>query len=1015
MCGIVGALSLGSGFRISEEYISRMRDAMPHRGPDGAGTWVSDDCRIGLGHRRLSIIDLSPTANQPMSNEDGSLWVVFNGEIYNHAEIRTELERLGRHRWKTDHSDTEVILHAFEEWGIQCLHRFRGMFALALWDSREQALWLIRDRIGIKPLYYSIHHGRITFASEIKALLKDPQQARSVNEAAFFHYLSFLTTPAPETLFLGIRKLPSGTWLRVAADGSTREQRWWDVLGHTTPLTGVSEDEIAQRLLAELRTAVQLHKVSDVPVGVFLSGGIDSSTNAALFSEGERRPVKTFSIGYQGEYRSYRNELHHARRMAEAVKADHHERLLTQDDLLDFLPQMVCLQDEPIADPVCVPVYYLSKLAREHGVVVAQVGEGADELFWGYPAWKTALSLQRYDDLPLPGAIKRLGLGALRAVGKGQGMKYEWLRRGAAGQPIFWGGAEGFSHAEKVRLLSPRLRRALAGLTSWEAVAPIRARFEAMAREPTRLNWMTYLDLNLRLPELLLMRVDKMSMGVSLEGRVPFLDHKVVELAMAIPERIKTRHGTLKHILKKAVRGLIPDEITDRPKQGFGVPVHEWLCDRLGEQARRDLDRFCRETDFLDRAEVLRLFDRGEREKIWYLLNFALWWQAAVTGEQTRLPGPGVPSPDPEVAMSAPAPTATVAGLRVVNVGLFPPPFGGVSIHLQRLMQRLQAARADCLLIDLSGRAKRQAGVVPWSWGAAILRLMVTRRSIVHFHNFSPRNTLFFWILSLRHRTILSLHNERFLDQLEQLSPIGRRVATALLSQLDRIVVDSQKSWRLAQRIVSDPARISLIPEFLEPAAIPVLTHPQVLRLRSGHRFLIASNAFQIEFHNGEDLYGLDLLVELMRRLVHVRKLDAALAFLLPAIGDPDYYAKVRQEVERHGLTDRILFVTEPLEEAASLWRVSDVVVRATNTDGNSISVMEALSVGAPVVASDCVDRPEGVVSFATRDIDDLEAKVVDVLARNGEYRRRVAALPPLDNGARFLELYRGMGMRGSL
>jgi asparagine synthase (glutamine-hydrolysing) len=627
MCGIVGALAFDDGFRISEEYITRMRDSIAHRGPDGAGTWVSPDCRLGLGHRRLSIIDLSEMANQPMCNEDGTLWVVFNGEIYNHAEIRAELNRVGRHRWKTDHSDTEVILHAFEEWGIECLNRFRGMFAIGLWDTRKRALWLIRDRIGIKPLYYSVHRGRLTFGSEIKALLADPDQPRAVNERAFFHYLSFLTAPAPDTLFEGIRKLPGGSWLRVSEDGGIREHRYWDVWDHVTPLVGVSEDEIASRLLEELRTSVQLRKVSDVPVGVFLSGGIDSSTNAALFSEGQGGPVKTFSIGYQGAYDSYANELHYARRVAEKVGAEYYERLLTQDDLLDFLPHMVWLQDEPIADPVCVPVYYVSKLARDNGVIVAQVGEGADELFWGYPAWKTALAVQRYDDLPVPRSLKRLGLSALRSCGLGETMKYEWLRRGVAGQPIFWGGAEAFAQAEKERLLSPRLRRALAGMTSWEALAPIRERFETNAWEQSHLNWMTYLDLNVRLPELLLMRIDKMSMGVSLEGRVPFLDHKLVELAMGIPERIKIRDGTLKYILKKAVRGLIPDEIIDRPKQGFGVPIYEWFHDRLGKQVRRDLEAFCEQTDFFDVEAVRRVLDRGRGDQAWYLYNFALWWK----------------------------------------------------------------------------------------------------------------------------------------------------------------------------------------------------------------------------------------------------------------------------------------------------------------------------------------------------------------------------------------------------
>ena len=314
-----------------------------------------------------------------------------------------------------------------------------------------------------------------------------------------------------------------------------REQRYWDVLDHVSPLQGVSEEEIAEQIIDELRTSVRLRKVSDVPVGVFLSGGIDSSTNAALFSEGRGAPVKTFSIGYEGENASYPNELRYARSMAERVGADHHERMLSVDDLLDFLPTMVQLQDEPIADPVCVPVYYVSKLARDNGVVVGQVGEGADELFWGYPSWKTLLNLARWNDKPVPRFAKRAALAAMRRAGKDERREYEYLRRGVEGQPVFWGGAEAFTEAQKQRLLSPRLRTQLDGLTSWEAIEPVRQRFEEKAWEPSHLHWMTYLDLNLRLPELLLMRVDKMSMGVTLEGRVPFLDHKFVELAMSIP------------------------------------------------------------------------------------------------------------------------------------------------------------------------------------------------------------------------------------------------------------------------------------------------------------------------------------------------------------------------------------------------------------------------------------------------------------------------------------------------
>lgn len=629
MCGIVGVLAFKhSAFTISESYITRMRDTMSHRGPDGAGTWIAEDGRVGLGHRRLSIIDLSEAAAQPMCNEDGTLWISFNGEIYNHTEIRVELERIGGYQWKTDHSDTEVILHAFEQWGINCLDKFRGMFAMALWDRKTRELWLIRDRIGIKPLYYSMHHGRITFASEIKALLQDPEQKRAIHEEAFYHYLSFRATPAPQTLFDGIHKLPGGTWLRINEAGQVCTHRYWDVWDHTTPLLGMAEEEIAERLLTELRHAVQLRKVSDVPTGVFLSGGIDSSTNAALFSEGETGPVKTFSIGYQGDYQSYQNELHYARKMAAAVGAHYHERLLDMHDLVDFLPRMIQLQDEPIADPVCIPLYYVSQLARDNSVTVCQVGEGADELFWGYPMWKEQLSLQYVSDRYRWAFPKKLAVLLCTLHHKSRNStRLEWLRRSSENQPVFWGGAEGFPALVKNELLHPRLRKQFAKFSSYEAIRPIRERFEQKAWEPSHLHWMTYLDLNMRLPELLLMRVDKMTMGASLEGRVPFLDHKFVELAMSIPESIKTRNATPKYLLKKAVSGLIPDELIDRKKQGFGVPIHEWLLDKFGDQVRRELGGFCDQTDFFDRTKVMQIIDERRSQQVWNLLNFALWWR----------------------------------------------------------------------------------------------------------------------------------------------------------------------------------------------------------------------------------------------------------------------------------------------------------------------------------------------------------------------------------------------------
>ncbi len=636
MCGIAGILNTPDASQsVSTELLGRMTDVMAHRGPDGSGLWVSDGRDIGLAHRRLAIIDLSDTAAQPM--HDGSLVLSFNGEIYNHAELRRELIALGFSDWQTDHSDTEVILKAYRAWGIDCIHRFRGIFAFALWDGGRRELWLVRDRIGVKPLYYTLQDGRLLFASEIKALLTQPGMRRAVNEQALYHYLSFHATPAPMTLFEGIHKLQAGTWMRVDATGKVQHSRYWDVWDTAADRGIATVEEAAALVRAELETAVSYRAVSDVPVGIFLSGGIDSSTNAALFSRLGGGTVKTFSIGYDGDFPSYRNEFDSAQLVANTIGSEHHERRLSLDDLIAFLPDMVWHQDEPLADPVCVPVYYVSQMARSQGVVVAQVGEGADELFWGYPAWKTLLRIQQLGDLPVPRFAKSLLLKGAELGGRGHWRSMELLRRNVSGQRVFWGGFERFSESQKARLLSPGLRQRLAGLSSWHALEPIWNDFRSNAWEPSALHWMSYLDLKYRLPELLLMRVDKMSMATSLEARVPFLDHRFSELAMSIPARLKTRGGELKTVLKHAVRGLIPDQIIDRRKQGFGVPVQEFLLDRLGPLVERELLDMCARTDYFDTAEVRRLIEHRDSGALWTLLNFSLWWRRYIADEELSL------------------------------------------------------------------------------------------------------------------------------------------------------------------------------------------------------------------------------------------------------------------------------------------------------------------------------------------------------------------------------------------
>lgn len=624
MCGIVGTLRLAAASDpIDSGLLAEMRDAMMHRGPDGYGIWLSDDGRIGLAHRRLSIIDLDERAAQPMFSSDGRYVITYNGEIYNYREVRADLEAAGVTSWSTS-SDTEVVLHAFRQWGISCLTRFRGMFAFGLWDRREKTLWLVRDRIGVKPIYFTKHGDRLHFASEIKALLTDSKVPREMSETGLFHYLSLMTTPAPSTLFEGISKLPGGCYLRVGADGGMRQVRWWDAWDDAEAQTHLSDDDQIARIRSTLETSVRYRGVADVPVGVFLSGGIDSSTNAALFARAQDDPVKTFTIGYSGELTGYANEVQYATRMAREVGASQHTLMLNADQMIDLLPNLIHLQDEPIADPVCIPLYYLSKLARDNGVTVAQVGEGADELYAGYPNWHRMLKLHEVmRRLPRSAALVAQGMSTL--AGKADGLLAETLRRQRNGDPFFWSGAESFTPRRKERLLSRRMKEVFEGRSSAEAVEDIRKRFDSGAWEPSALNWMTYVDLNLRLPELLLMRVDKMSMGVSLECRVPFLDHDLVSQALSMPTRLKLSGGTPKYALKQAVRGLIPDELIDRRKQGFGLPLSDWFVGRLSSVLRNEVNAFLEETDVLDRDAVDELFRRGDASGVWWIYNLAAW------------------------------------------------------------------------------------------------------------------------------------------------------------------------------------------------------------------------------------------------------------------------------------------------------------------------------------------------------------------------------------------------------
>ena len=629
MCGIVGILSKSPD--IDSHKLKSMRDTMIHRGPDGGGLWISESQQVGFGHRRLSILDLSTAASQPMSNKDDSVCLTYNGEVYNFAEIKAELKPYN-YEWKTDHSDTEVILHSYEQWGIEFIKKLRGQFAFAIWDENLKKCFIVRDRAGIKPLYYTQHNEQFIFASEIKAIIEDRSIPRHVNEKALYHYLTFLTSPPPETLFKGIFKLPAAHYMEISINDQTAPDikitKYWELNSGAKKAHTQNEDEIINTLREKLFDSVKTHKISDVSSGVFLSGGIDSSLNAVLFSKDEDKPTKTFTITYDDKNTQYKSEAPFARIIANKIKADHYEHQLTVEDMLNFLRKMVYLQDEPIADPVCVPVYYVSKLAKDNNVTVCHVGEGSDELFWGYPGWKTSLNNQKLDK-KYPFWIKKILLIIIGFVGKKNTYKYELLRRAVHNEELFWGGAEVFTEAQKENILSKSFKNRLKKITSWSIIEKYREDFSNSKLEKTSLNWMTYLDLNFRLPELLLMRVDKMSMGVSIETRVPFLDYKFVEFAMSIPESMKTKNSELKYILKKASEGIIPNEIIYRDKQGFGVPLYDWFFGKLGEEAEKIILNFIKKTDYFNLKEIKKMI-KGREARLWYILNLALWWETFI-------------------------------------------------------------------------------------------------------------------------------------------------------------------------------------------------------------------------------------------------------------------------------------------------------------------------------------------------------------------------------------------------
>ena len=619
MCGICGKINFNSE-AIDEELLQKMTDVLSHRGPDSGKIYVKGN--VGLGHRRLKIIDLSEAAAQPMTNEDNSIWIVCNGEIYNFPELKKSLEEEG-HVFRSK-CDTEVIIHLYEEKGVECVKFLRGMFAFAIWDENKKRLFLARDRIGKKPLNYAINGKTLVFSSEIKSILEDPSIEKQVNLEALNLFLTYSYISAPHTMFAGINKLPPAHTLVLDAAG-IKIERYWS-LSYRDKIN-LTEEECARRVLELLTESTKIRMVSDVPLGAFLSGGIDSSAVVGIMSKISSRPVKTFSIGFPEE--SF-NELQYARKVARLFNTEHKEYIV-EYNAVEILPKLVWHFSEPFGDSSAVPTYYLSKMTRE-AVTVALNGDGGDESFAGYDRYAANILAERYKLMPTKilslfinrfsgTTSKRSFVNRLRKFN--EGLKLSKERRYA-----HWMSA--FSSAAKESLYSAELKNKLKEIDCSKYLVNFYNNSDARDFIDATLS----VDVNTYLPEDLLVKVDIASMANSLEARSPFLDHKLMEFAASIPSHLKLKGLVSKYILKKSLKDLLPNEILNRKKSGFGVPVGSWFKNELKDYAlqtllsEKSLKRgyFRKEiVENLINEHNLGKVDHGHR--LWNLINLELWHQ----------------------------------------------------------------------------------------------------------------------------------------------------------------------------------------------------------------------------------------------------------------------------------------------------------------------------------------------------------------------------------------------------
>jgi len=629
MCGICGIYAPNHQQRIDEPLITRMRDTMSHRGPDDAGLYIAPAKNLGFGHRRLSIIDLSENGRQPMPNEDETVWITYNGEVYNFLDFKDSLERKG-HSFRS-RTDTEVLVHLYEDYGEEMLHKLRGMFAFGIWDDQRKKLFVARDRLGIKPIYYAFTNGAFVFASEIKSILASGVVQPEFSRESLYQYLTFGYTLPPLTMFKNIYKLEPGHYLTLYSNGRFEKKQYWDIYSEVVDAEYRSEEEHIEQVLETLRISVKIRLISDVPVGVFLSGGVDSSLVTALVAESKDVPLKTFTLGFK-DNESY-NELVYARQVARLLNAESHEILIDATDVINFFPKFFEYQEEPLGNPIWIPMYFVSQLARDNGVKVVLSGDGGDELFAGYNRWMSYLKFYNrvwkyYSKTPQ--VLRGLNFALLKPFVSDE-IKYEALKRSAHAEELFWGGTA-FKERELAMFLNEQTYDYLHKSRPYTAIAALKNAFDERHRSADYLEWMSYIALKTSLLEDYLMRLDKMGMAASIEGRVPLLDHKFVALALSIPPELRYKNYENKYLLKKVAARLLPRELIYRKKMGFCAPLENWLIGEMKDFFKESLLFFQEKENIFSKDGLSKLIGSLQHQSFslygfWGLLTLSLWYK----------------------------------------------------------------------------------------------------------------------------------------------------------------------------------------------------------------------------------------------------------------------------------------------------------------------------------------------------------------------------------------------------